>query len=99
MSGRSRANPDETPHNGGVTTVPQSPVPVRYGLASRDRERRWTAIVDGVLVLAVLGWVALLSTGGLHATATAVTGALLLVMVVHRLLLLVERRRGRRTSA
>ena len=79
-----------------MTTVPQSPVPVRYGLASRNRERRWTAIVDVVLALAVVAWFALLLAGGLQATVTVVAGAMLTAMVVHRLLLLLERRRGRR---
>ncbi|ROR92421.1 hypothetical protein [Nocardioides aurantiacus] len=79
-----------------MTTVPQSPVPVRYGLASRDRERRWTVIVDVVLVTAVLGWFALLAVGGLHATVTVVAGVVLTAMVVHRVLILLERHRSSR---
>lgn len=78
-----------------MTTVPQTPVPVRFDLATRDRERRWTAIVDVVLGLAVLAWVVALRLGGLDATVTLVVGALLVVMTGHRVLLLVERRRPR----
>lgn len=78
-----------------MTTVPQTPVPVRYHLATRDRERHWTRIIDSVLVAAVIGWVAVLSIGGLHATVTVVAGLLLGAMVVHRVLLLVERHRSR----
>ena len=78
-----------------MTTVPQAPVPRQYGLATRDRERRWTTIIDVVLALAVLGWVGILGVGGLHATVTVVTGMLLGAMTVHRLLLLVERHRSR----
>ena len=79
-----------------MTTVPQpGPVPVRYGLASRDRERHWTAIVDGVLGVAVLVWLVVLAVDGLGSTVTLATGALLGTMTLHRLLLLAERRRTR----
>ncbi len=79
-----------------MTTVPQpGPVPVRYGLASRDRERRWTAIVDGVLGVAVLAWLLVLALDGLGSTGTLAIGALLGAMTLHRVLLLAERRRTR----
>ncbi|KQT91602.1 hypothetical protein ASG49_11390 [Marmoricola sp. Leaf446] len=81
-----------------MTTVPQSPVPVRYGLASRDRERHWTVIVDAVLLGAVVGWFVLLAVGGLHATVTVVAGVVLTAMVVHRVLILLERQRSARAS-
>ena len=81
-----------------MTTVPQSssPVPVRYGLATRDRERRWTTIVDVVLAVAVLTWLAVLLVDGPGSSVTLGVGALLGAMTLHRLLLLAERRRTRR---
>ena len=72
-------------------------VATRLGLAHGRRERRWTTIVDGVLVVAVLAWLAtsLTAYGQGHPTTRWVLSLLLLAFAVHRVVLLVERRRSR----
>ena len=67
----------------------------QYGLARVNRERRWTAIVDGVLLVATLGWLAVLRVGLGGAGVRWGVSMLLVAMIVHRVLLLVERLRRR----
>ena len=67
----------------------------QYGLARVNRERRWTAIVDGVLVVATLGWLAVLRIGTGGAAVRWGVSLVLVAMIVHRVLLLAERLRRR----
>ncbi len=67
----------------------------QFGLARVNRERRWTAIVDGVLVVATLGWLAVLRVGTGGSSLRWGVSLLVLAMIVHRVLLLAERLRRR----
>lgn len=67
----------------------------QYGLARVDRERRWTVIVDLVLLVATLGWLAVLRTGTGGSGVRWGVSLVLLAMIVHRVLLLTERLRRR----
>lgn len=70
----------------------------QYGLARVNRERRWTAIVDGVLVVAAVAWLAVLRVGTGGAGLRWGVSLVLLAMIVHRVLLLAERLRRRRRA-
>lgn len=78
-------------------------VATRLGLAHGRRERRWTTIVDGVLVVAVVAWLAtaLTAYGQDHPATRWALSLLLLAFAVHRVVLLAERlrSRGRDTGA
>lgn len=67
----------------------------QYGLARVDRERRWTVIVDLVLVVATLGWLTVLRVGPGGSGLRWGVSLVLLAMIVHRVLLLAERLRRR----
>lgn len=67
----------------------------QYGLARVNRERRWTVIVDLVLVVATLGWLTVLRVGTGGSGLRWGVSLVLLAMIVHRVLLLAERLRRR----
>ncbi len=69
----------------------------RYGLARVDRERRWTWIVDGVLLVVVGAWVLAQRDPSLAGGTRVAVSLALAAALVHRGLLLVERRRRRRS--
>jgi membrane protein YdbS with pleckstrin-like domain len=66
-----------------------------YGLARVDRERRWTAIVDGALLLVIALWVGVLALSEGMSAAHWVVSVVLVAMVAHRVMILVERLRRR----
>ena len=70
----------------------------RYGLARVDRERRWTWIVDGVLLVVVGAWVLAQRDPSLAGGTRVAVSLALAAVLVHRGLLLVERRRRRRAA-
>ena len=70
----------------------------QYGLARVNRERRWTVIVDLVLVVATLGWLAVLLGGAGGSGLRWGVSVVLVAMVAHRVLLLAERLRRRRRT-
>ena len=70
-----------------------------HGLARVQREKRWTTIMDLVLISTALLWVASLSLDDLLPVhARWVLPVVMVAMVVHRVLVGVERRRRERSG-
>jgi len=70
----------------------------RYGLARGNRERRWTAIVDVTLALAAVSWLLVLRSGTAAPGLRWAVSLVLVAMVAHRVLLVSDRRRRRRSA-
>ncbi|MEO5653364.1 MAG: hypothetical protein ABIN79_00695 [Marmoricola sp.] len=65
-----------------------------HGLARVQREKHWTAIMDTVLAFMIVFWIAGLSFSGVvPAQAEAILPVIIGVLVVHRLLVVLERHR------
>ena len=71
----------------------------RYGLARGNRERRWTVIVDVVLVAAAVAWVVVLRSGSAAPGLRWAVSLVLVAMIAHRVLLVSDRRRRLRRHA
>ena len=68
-----------------------------HGLARVQRERRWTSIMDAVIAVSVLVWIAGLAGFGPSPTgARWVLPAVIGVMIVHRVLVAFEGKRRQR---
>jgi hypothetical protein len=70
-----------------------------HGLARVQRERRWLTIMDSVLALSIVSWIAGLTLGLIPPALGWVMPVVICVVGVHRVLVTMERHRRERAQA